>query len=86
MKIFKIFGQSSDTKDLINALESNPKINDLAENPLMLTIMSLMMLKGRNISQESRWELLKFCTDTFLDEWLVFKQLKVPDNKKILHN
>jgi len=83
-KIFKILKRPGWGNALLDILKKNKRINELAENPLMLTIMALMTYKGRNISQESRWELLKSCTDTFLEDWIMFKRLKIQENKFIL--
>lgn len=82
--IFEIFRQPQKADEVIRLLQVNETINELADNPLMLTIITLMTLKGYNISQDSQWELLKFCTDTFLEDWILFKRLELRQNRRLL--
>ena len=59
--------------DLLNAIERNPRIRDLATNPLMLTVISLVHRYRATLPQR-RVELYEECTELLLGHWDMGKE------------
>ena len=60
--------------DLINTLDNQPHIKDLAHNPLLLTIITLVHRSKATLPDE-RVKLYERCTQTLVDEWEGAKQI-----------
>ena len=60
-------GDERDAQSLIQKIIDNPRLMELAGNPLLLTMMAVIY-KHQDLP-EQRWKLYERCTDVLLEDW-----------------
>lgn len=60
-------GDDRDAHGLIQRILDNPRLQDLAGNPLLLTMMAIIY-KHQDLP-EQRWKLYERCTEVLLEDW-----------------
>ena len=63
----------SRSADLISAIEQRPRLRDIAQNPLLLTLMTLLHFGEAATLPDQRAELYEKCLILLLDEWEVLR-------------
>lgn len=63
------FGPGKDARDLLAALSSRPHLMELAQNPLMLTIIAFMYTKPGSNMPDNRAGFYSACSKALLEEW-----------------
>jgi len=77
---YTLEGTERTAQGLVQRIAENPRLLDLAGNPLLLTMMAVIY-KDRDLPNE-RWRLYERCADTLLEDWdLVGKGIKGEDFK-----
>ncbi|MCP2248281.1 DUF4062 domain-containing protein [Lentzea aerocolonigenes] len=80
---YRHYSLESDQRDaagLVRRIEDNPRLQELAGNPLLLTMMAVIY-KHQDLP-EKRWQLYERCTGVLLEDWDV-KRKKI-DTKELL--
>ena len=60
-------GDAREAHGLIQRILDNPRLQDLAGNPLLLTMMAIIY-KHQDLP-EQRWKLYEHCTEVLLEDW-----------------
>ncbi|ANZ38569.1 hypothetical protein BBK82_23410 [Lentzea guizhouensis] len=60
-------GDERDAAGLVDRIADNPRLLELAGNPLLLTMMAVLY-KHQDLP-EKRWKLYERCTDVLLEDW-----------------
>lgn len=68
---------------LVQRIIESPRLLDLAGNPLLLTMMSVIY-KDRDLPNE-RWKLYERCAETLLEDWDLGKGIEDEDFKLSVH-
>lgn len=76
---FTLEGTDRTAQGLVQRITENPRLLDLAGNPLLLTMMAVIY-KDRDLPNE-RWRLYERCAETLLEDWDVGKGIEDEDFK-----
>ncbi|WP_110519338.1 SUMF1/EgtB/PvdO family nonheme iron enzyme [Herpetosiphon llansteffanensis] len=61
-------------QDLVQAIRQRPRLHEIAENPLLLTLMTLLHFGEATSLPDQRTELYEKCLLLLLDEWDVLRE------------
>lgn len=64
---YTLEGEGRDASSLLRRITDNPRLLELARNPLLLTMMAIIY-KHQDLP-EKRWQLYARCTDVLLEHW-----------------
>ncbi|MFO7697173.1 MAG: NACHT domain-containing protein, partial [Anaerolineae bacterium] len=76
---YTLEGTERTAQGLAQRIVENPRLLDLAGNPLLLTMMAVIY-KDRDLPNE-RWRLYERCADTLLEDWELGKGIEDEDFK-----
>jgi NACHT domain len=63
-----------DAQDMVNEIQRNPKVAELATNPLMLVIVALIRREGRRLP-DKRVQLYQRAVETLMETWNQFRNV-----------
>ena len=78
-QFYTLEGTERTAQGLVQRIIENPRLLDLAGNPLLLTMMAVIY-KDRDLPNE-RWRLYQRCAETLLEDWELGKGIEVKDFK-----
>jgi hypothetical protein len=76
---YTLEGTERTAQGLVQRIVENPRLLDLASNPLLLTMMAVIY-KDRDLPNE-RWRLYERCAETLLEDWELGKGFEDEDFK-----